>query len=198
MDHRHLLPNEFDLLLDGDVGFGVVPLKAHVRSCERCRAELEALREVTTMLDELPRLAPSPQFADAVLAKVHVFQPWHVALLDTIRRLVPRSTPARVLAGAGAAGMVVVFSLVTAAVLLRLDVFLFSASLLLDRVRSGALALGRDLFGTLFGQSTVESLLGPGGGTVAALVLSGVAVLAAAALGLGALAVAARRQRTTR
>ena len=35
MNHRHLLPDEIDLLLDDEVGFGVAPLKAHVRDCAR-------------------------------------------------------------------------------------------------------------------------------------------------------------------
>ena len=30
MQHRHLLPNEIDLLVDGDTGFGVQPLREHV------------------------------------------------------------------------------------------------------------------------------------------------------------------------
>ena len=44
MEHRHLLPEEIDLLLDGEVGFGVQPLRAHVRGCDLCRRELEDAR----------------------------------------------------------------------------------------------------------------------------------------------------------
>ena len=39
MNHRHLLPDEIDLLLDDEVGFGVAPLKAHIRDCADCRAQ---------------------------------------------------------------------------------------------------------------------------------------------------------------
>lgn len=198
MDHRHLLPNEFDLLLDGDVGFGVVPLKAHVRECARCRSELDALGELAASLDNLPRLAPSQQFAENVLAQVQVFRPWHVAARDTLRALVPRSAPMRVLAGAGAAGVLLVFSLVTAAVVLRLDLFLFSSSLLLDRVRTGALELGRELIATLFGQPAIEVIAGVSGSAVTTGAIIMLALAGGAAVCLGVLAVAARRQRTTR
>src|SRR5690606_20282816 len=129
----------------------VVPLRAHVRECARCRSELEALQELTTTLDELPRLSPSPGFADAVMMQVHVFRPWHVALRDAVTGLVPRSAPMRVLAGAGATGLMVFFGLVTAAVIFRLDMVIFSSSLLADRVRTGALELGRELAATIFG-----------------------------------------------
>ena len=46
MKHRHLLPNEIDLLVDGEVGFGVAPLRAHVRECAECHAKLDEAREV--------------------------------------------------------------------------------------------------------------------------------------------------------
>ncbi len=105
MDHRHLLPDEIDLLLDNEEGFGVQPLRAHVRGCAECRAELEDARAVVAELEHLPHLVPSRLFADRVMANVQVFEPWHVAALDTARRWVPRSRPARVIGGAFAAGL---------------------------------------------------------------------------------------------
>ena len=39
VNHRHLLPNEIDLLVDGEAGFGVAPLRAHVAECDECRAQ---------------------------------------------------------------------------------------------------------------------------------------------------------------
>ena len=56
MQHRHLLPNEIDLLLDGEVGFGVAPLQAHVAACEDCQARLARSRKVVHALEDLPRL----------------------------------------------------------------------------------------------------------------------------------------------
>ena len=79
MNHRHLLPDEIDLLLDDDeVGFGVNPLKAHIRDCADCRAQVEEARFVVDALEDLPHFAPSHTFADRVMTQVPVFVPWHV------------------------------------------------------------------------------------------------------------------------
>ena len=102
MQHRHLLPQELDLLVDGDVGFGVTPLRAHVEACDECRDRLDALRAVAMQLDALPHFTPRLNFADRVMNEVQVIEPWHVALTESARRLVPQSTGVRVLAAAGA------------------------------------------------------------------------------------------------
>ncbi len=102
MHHRHLLPNEIDLLVDGDAGFGLAPLRAHVESCDDCRAQVEAVRAVTRQLDALPHFTPRLGFADRVLRDVQIIEPWHVALVENAARLVPQSTPMRVIALAGA------------------------------------------------------------------------------------------------
>ena len=114
---RHLLPNEIDLLLDGDAGFGLTPLRAHVRQCEQCRAEVEAAQEVFALLGEMPHFAPDPGFAGRVMSQVQVFEPWHVTLRDTVLGLVPRSRPMRVLAGAGALVTALVVSAASIALL---------------------------------------------------------------------------------
>ncbi len=41
--NRHLLPEEIDLLIDGEAGFGVAPLKAHLRQCPECQSELDTV-----------------------------------------------------------------------------------------------------------------------------------------------------------
>jgi len=46
VNHRHLLPNEIDLLVDGEAGFGVAPLRAHVAECDDCPALVRHLRSV--------------------------------------------------------------------------------------------------------------------------------------------------------
>lgn len=102
MLHRHLLPQELDLLVDGDAGFGVAPLRAHLESCADCRERLDALGGVAAQLDALPHFTPRFGFADRVMTQVQVIEPWHVALADSARRLVPQSTGMRVLAAAGA------------------------------------------------------------------------------------------------
>jgi hypothetical protein len=176
---RHLLPHEYDLLLDGDSGFGLAPLQAHVRGCEACRAELEAARAVMAELDDLPHLAPSPVFADRVLSQVEIFEPWHVALGDTARGLVPASRPARVLAAAGGLSLATVLSLAVVWLVSRLDVLALSTGLVAERSRAalGTLLgeLGRDLFGEAAGASPALLLLAVG-------VFAAVAVAATAGL----------------
>jgi hypothetical protein len=103
MHHRHLLPQELDLLVDGDVGFGVAPLRAHAESCDDCRAQLDELRAMTAQLDTLPHFVPRHGFADRVMTQVQVIEPWHVALSAQARALVPQSTGMRVLAAVGTA-----------------------------------------------------------------------------------------------
>ena len=82
MHHRHLLPNEIDLLLDEETGFGVQPLKEHVRACPDCRTRLQQAQEVAAALSALPQLSPRIGLADRVMSQVPVFVPWHVAARD--------------------------------------------------------------------------------------------------------------------
>jgi hypothetical protein len=139
--HRHLLPNEIDLLLDGDAGFGQQPLRAHVRECADCRAELEAARELVLELEHLPHFVPSVQFADRVMAQVQVFEPWHVAARDSVRRWLPQSRPLQVMGAAMAASVAFVLSIGTLWILGRADLLLFVTQTLGDRAR-GALVSG--------------------------------------------------------
>ena len=193
MDHRHLLPSEFDLLLDGDVGFGLTPLKAHIRQCPHCRGELEAQQQVAALLDDLPDLAPAPFFADRVMAQVHVFVPWHVTARDTLRQLVPRSQPGRVLAGAGALLAAFVVSLGAMAMLVRVDVVLFTLGLALERGQNAAVTLVGDAVASLFGEPALRALATGGPPRVILATLVFLLSLGAAALLLRRLAVLSRR-----
>lgn len=60
----------------------------HIQACERCFAELEGYKTLFTMLERLPRFAPSAAFSDAVMARVQIAaqESWLAAL---IRRLMP-------------------------------------------------------------------------------------------------------------
>jgi hypothetical protein len=195
MHHRHLHPIEIDLLLDGEVGFNVAPLRAHVDECAACRAKLADAKVVTSKLDNLPRMAPSASFANKVMAQVQVVEPWHVALTATAKRLVPQSRPMRVVMAASA-GMIAL-GISSAAVWLsfRTDVAMYIAGLANERIRT-AVASGLGSFArNVFGAGAIDALgtQGP-----AALVIGlGVAVVAAgsAAYGLRALTLASRRTR---
>jgi hypothetical protein len=98
VQHRHLLPNEIDLLLDGETGFGVQPLREHVGGCADCRARLDEARDVVSALSEVPLLAPRMGMADRIMSEVPVFVPWHVAARDAVAQWIPASPAARALA----------------------------------------------------------------------------------------------------
>jgi hypothetical protein len=195
MNHRHLLPNEIDLLLDGEVGFGVAPLRPHVDACDDCQARLARSRKVVDALEDLPHFAPRPRFADRVMAQVQIVEPWHVAMLDTARRFVPRSAPMRTLMTATAS--VVALGLTSGGVWLALhaDLALYSFNLAAARARSGLMDTAAAVIGTAFGQSGLDALRSSG---LRGLALgAGVMVVAAggAAFGLRALASSSRRSR---
>ncbi|MEO8336930.1 MAG: hypothetical protein ABI664_18240, partial [bacterium] len=100
MNHRHLLPNEIDLLVDGEAGFGVAPLRAHIDECAECREQVEDARVVVDALEALPHFAPDSRLANRVMARVPVFVPAHVAARDSVARWVPKAAPARAAAAA--------------------------------------------------------------------------------------------------
>jgi hypothetical protein len=188
MTDRHLRPDEIELLLDGEEGFGVAPLRAHVRSCLECQTELESARDLMIALDSLPDFAPSPVFADRVMSQVQVFEPWHAAATRTVGQLVPATRPARIAAGLGAA---VTAGLATAGVtwaVARADLAVFAASLGLERFREQLVAAGSDVVSTVIGQPGIEALRGSSP-EVMALALGGfVAVAGMGVVGIRALA----------
>jgi hypothetical protein len=191
---RHLLPDEIDLLLDGEAGFGVAPLKAHVRRCEHCRLELETARAVVAELEHLPHLGPSPLFTDRVLQQVQVFEPWHVAALDNVRRLVPQSRPARLLAATGALSFAAMLTVATLWIAARIDILVLLTGAAGDRTRQAIGTAAGDAFRGLLGGSP-ESLLGSGGIGALAVLSAFLISLVAAAAGLRLAAAASRRRR---
>jgi len=194
VEHRHLLPEEIDLLLDGEVGFGVQPLRAHVRGCDLCRRELEEARAVVRELESLPHLAPSPLFSERVMAQVQVIEPVHVAAVQTARRWLPESRPLRVMAGAAAVAVASVLSMVSLWVFGNLETLAFFGGLVLDRTRDALFAsLGSTLSG-VFGPEAMEALRASGTAGLAATGIGLLLAIAAAAYGLRAVATASRRR----
>jgi hypothetical protein len=191
--NRHLLPDEIDLLLDGEAGFGVAPLKAHVRQCPECAAELEAARAVVAELEALPHLAPSPLFADRVMRQVQVFEPWHVALLDYLRRFVPQSRPARVLAAAGAFSMASVLTVAIVWLGARLDILTMLGGSALDRAQGAARSALGDAIAAALGDPASGLLHSASG--IALLATTFIVAIVVAAAGLRAAAAASRRGR---
>ncbi|HEU4586984.1 MAG TPA: hypothetical protein VFR95_14615 [Gemmatimonadaceae bacterium] len=182
--NRHLLPEEIDQLLDGEVGFGTTPLKQHVRTCAECRAELDSARALVSQLEQLPHFTLSPGFTDEVMQRVHVFVPWHVALADTVRAFIPQRRRWRAAAWAGVASVAAVMLLASLWLVTRLDAALFVVELGLDRVRAaGSWALSNVVV-TLFGDTAAQALSSSGaaGLAVALLVTILTALLAVGAL----------------
>lgn len=197
MNHRHLLPTEIDLLLDDEEGFGVAPLKAHVRSCTECQLKLEEARVVTDAIEELPHFAPSFRFADVVMAQVPVFVPWHVAARDTVRPWIPRSRTARVAALALASSVATVLTVAILWISTRTDLLVFASSIAGSRVRELVIESGRDALASFFGAQALT--LAAQAGAVGMLVLAGgfLVAVAAATFGLRTIALASSRRRTS-
>lgn len=197
MTERHLNPDDIDLLLDGEVGFGVTPLRAHVRHCAQCRAELDAAGALTSALEHLPHLAPSPLFAERVMAQVQVFEPAHVAAADVARRWLPQSRPARVVVGAGASAVGLLLSVLTLWLAARIDVLVFFGEFAAERAGHIAVRALSDTVGAAFGQPAAD-VLRSGGSARLALALTGLLLavaVATLALRAAAGASAARRRR---
>ncbi len=195
MTHRHLLPNEIDLMVDGDAGFGVAPLRAHLSECGDCRARVDELRTVADALDALPHFTPRRQFADVVMGKVQVIEPWHVALTESARRIVPASTPMRVLAGTGAGLAAVAISSGAVWLAFRADLAAWAFALFLDRGRETVLSGAGEVAAGALGAGATGATAA-GGLTMLAI---GTVVLALAAFGAAAgfrrLAATARAKR---
>ena len=69
----HLTEPTIELFADGLLeGDELRQAEAHLSGCEACTAELEAARSLFMALAQLPRFAPSADFADLVMAKVQV------------------------------------------------------------------------------------------------------------------------------
>lgn len=67
-------------------------LESHLISCARCQSEVDELRALFTTLAALPRLVPTPGFADRVMAGVRIQQPWALRVAAWLRRWVPSGT----------------------------------------------------------------------------------------------------------
>lgn len=194
MINRHLLPNEIDLLVDGDVGFGVAPLRAHVRQCPECQAKVDEAREIVDALEELPHFAPSSVFADRVMQQVHVFEPWHVAARNSALRLVPRSTPARVAAAVMGVAATTVLAVASLWIGMRLDLLTMFSGTAVQRGREMVASAIEGIVGAAFGSAALGVVRAMGAvGLIVATVLLAVAATGAV-MGVRRLATASSRR----
>jgi hypothetical protein len=196
MNHRHLLPDEIDLLLDDDeVGFGVNPLKTHIRDCEDCRAMVEKARFVVDSLERLPHFAPSHTFVDRVMSQVPVFVPWHVAARQSVARYVPQSRSARIAVGALATAATSVLTIVILWIATQTDALAVASGAASDQVKGLFFDAGRIVLSTVFGDQTFALIQSTGRLGIAAALLGLAAATGASIAGLSALATASSRRR---
>lgn len=195
MNHRHLLPDEIDLLLDDEVGFGVTPLKAHIRDCAACRAQVEEARHVVDALEGLPHFAPSHTFADRVMAQVPVFVPWHVTARDAVRQWLPQSRSARLIVATLATSAASVLTLAILWLTTQTDLLTVATGAAGSQLRSLVYEAGRQVLSTVFGDQAflVVQRAGMVGIVVALLGLA--AAAGGSIVGLRALAAASSRRR---
>jgi anti-sigma factor RsiW len=193
MNHRHLLPNEIDLLVDGEAGFGVAPLRAHIQECPECRDRLEDARVVVEALESLPHFAPDSRLAERVMAQVPVFVPAHVAARDTVRRWLPQSAAARIAAVAVAGSMAFTLTLGMVWLALQGDAMVFLSGLLGDRIRTAVVGAARDLAVALLGDAALAALQGLGAVGASILLLAFLLAAAGTIAGIRRLAIAGRR-----
>jgi hypothetical protein len=193
VNHRHLLPNEIDLLVDGEAGFGVADLRAHIDSCADCRSRFDEARIVVDALEALPHFAPDSRLADRVMAQVPVFVPAHVAARESVSRWLPQAGAARIAA-------VAVFTSAASALTLAMiwlatqgDAAVFVTGLLGDRLRSVVVGTARDLAVSLLGESALAALQATGAIGVSLLLAAFVLTAFGTVAGIRRLATAGRQ-----
>ena len=194
--NRHLLPDEIDLLLDDEVGFGVTPLKAHIRDCAQCRTQVDEARRFVGALEDLPHFAPSHTFTDRVMSQVPVFVPWHVTARETVAQWLPQSRPARIAVAALATSAASMMTLVILWIATQSSVVAVATGAAGDQVFRGLLYnAGHEVLATVFGDQLFGMIQQTGSLGIAAALLGLVAAAGGSIAGLRALAAASSRRR---
>ena len=194
MQHRHLLSNEIDLLVDGDAGSDTASLLAHVEECDDCRARLDEARVVASAFERVPHFAPRAGFTDRVLGRVQIVEPWHVAALASVRRVLPESRSLRLLTVVGASAVSVFTAVSAIGIALSADVTFGAATVLAGRWRDLLVWGGNETLATLFGAGAAAVLSANGALAMAAAFGAFLAAVAGAALGFRAMVTASRRR----
>jgi hypothetical protein len=194
MNHRHLLPNEIDLLVDGEAGFGVAPLRAHLLECADCTERFDDARFVAEGLENLPHFAPDARLVQRVMARVPVFVPAHVAARDSVTRWVPHSGAARIAAGVAGTSVAGMLTLALVWLAIRGDAVLFVSGVLGERLRGAVTDAARDLAVTVLGPSALTALDATGPVGISLLLLGFVLAAGGTLVGIRRLATAGARR----
>ncbi len=195
MKHRHLLPDEIDLLLDDEEGFGVAPLRTHLEECAQCQSEFARLAVVVDQLEGLPLLAPRPLFGERVMAQVQVFEPWHVALRNSVRSFIPQSSVGRVLVGATGGVAAVTLSAAAVWVGQRADAMVFLGSLGAQRLRDALVSGVTSGATALLGEGMATAIQNGGILAISGTLAAGAVGVGVVALGVKSVATAGRPRR---
>ena len=193
MNHRHLLPNEIDLLVDGEAGFGVAPLRDHIDECPDCRLRYEDARFVVDALESLPHFAPDSRLADRVMAQVPVFVPAHVAARDSVAQWMPKPGAARAAAVAVFASAAGLLTLAMVWLATQGEAAVFITGLLGDRVRTAVLGAARDVALAVLGEGALAALQATGTIGVSLLLAGFVLAAFGTVAGIRRLATASRQ-----
>jgi hypothetical protein len=195
VNHRHLLPDEIDQLLDDELGFGMAPLKAHLSECDDCRGRLDDARALMALIERLPHLAPSHRFSERVMAQVPVFVPWHVAARDAIAGWVPAAGRSRRVAIVAASAISVILAILTIGLVAQGDVIILAANVLVDRIREIAVSGVGSVVVGLFGAPAFDAVASHG--SIGFAIAGGLLLVGAGAAfaSLRALATSASRRR---
>jgi hypothetical protein len=130
----------------------LAPLRAHVRDCGTCRAELEVARQIADGLEELPHFAPRVGLADRVMAHVPVFVPWHVAARDALVRWAPQARPLRVAALTLGTAVASVLTIATLWLVTQGDLLALAVGMAGERVQALVGDGAREVAAALFGE----------------------------------------------
>jgi hypothetical protein len=193
VNHRHLLPNEIDLLVDGEAGFGLAPLRAHLDECVECRERVYDARIVVDALEALPHFAPDSRLTDRVMSQVPVFVPAHIAARDSVTRWLPQPGPARVAAAAIFTSAAGVLTLALVWLATQGDAAVFMTGLLGDRLRGAVIGAARDLAVALLGEPALAALQATGAVGTSLLIAGFVLTAFGTVAGIRRLATAGRR-----
>jgi hypothetical protein len=101
-------------------------------------------------------------FASRVMARVQIYVPWYITAWDRLRALVPQSRPARVLAGAGAVGMLMAITLLSLAVVTRLDALIFAIDLAYMRLQEWGSTLFTAALSAALGDAALDAVRSAG------------------------------------
>jgi hypothetical protein len=163
--------------------------------CESCKTRHGNAVDLVALLDSIPHLRPPPDFANRVMAQVHVFEPAHITAINAVRRIIPSGNAARLALGSAAASVGFMLTVALIWVAARADALVFAGGVFLQRTRLAILAGIQGWAMAIVGEPTAEmlDLRGAQGVWVAAAMLGASTIVAA--VGLRAATQVARRRR---